>query len=217
MFIERILKQSNFFKDLTDENLRAIAEIAIPKKFGKKNTIFSEGQDGHSIYLLVHGAVKLYKSSPQGKEVLIKIIDPGEIFGEVILFEKEQYPVTATTLRDSLVLMLPKFQIHCLLNIEKFRNDFISMLMRKQRHLAERILYLTAHDVEERFFLFLKEQYGQKDEYLINMSKKNIASAIGTNPETLSRLIMRLKKDKKIIWEDKKITLKPGFWNNQKQ
>ncbi|MGQ9571395.1 MAG: Crp/Fnr family transcriptional regulator [Thermodesulfovibrionales bacterium] len=216
MDIEKVLRQSEFFKGIADDNLRALAYISIPKKLERKKTIFLEGQEGHSIFLLVHGAVKLYKTSPVGKEVVIKIIYPGEIFGEVILFEKENYPVTAQTLRDSLILMLPKFQIHCLLNIERFRNDFISMLMKKQRHLADRILYLTANDVEERFFLFLEEQYGRKNEYIINMSKKNIASVIGTNPETLSRLILRLKKEKKILWEDKKLTLKPGFWNNWK-
>lgn len=212
MKVDNILKQSDFFRRITEENLLALAQIAIPKKVEKKKTIFLEGQEGHSMYLLVYGMVKLYKSSPGGREVVIKVINPGEIFGEVILFEQEQYPVTAAAIKDSLVLMLPKYQVHCLLNIERFRNDFIRMLMRKQRHLANRILYLTSHDVEDRFFLFLEEQHGRRNEYTITMSKKNIASAIGTNPETLSRLIMRMKKDKKVTWENKRLTLNAGFW-----
>ena len=56
----------------------------------------------------------------------------------------------------------PKIQIDCLLMEETFRCDFIAMLMRKQRYLAERILYLTAHEVEDRFFSFSESNLVRK-------------------------------------------------------
>lgn len=217
MNIEKILYQSDFFKGISDENIKSLAQIAIPKKIAKKETLFFEGQQGHSIFLLVYGAVRLYKSAPDGKEIVIKDINRGEIFAEVILFEHENYPVSAVALLDCLIIMFPKQQINCLLNIENFRNDFIKTLMKKQRHLANRILYLTLHDVEERFFLFLQEQYGQKNEYTIPISKKDIAAAIWTNPETLSRLILRLKNEKKISWEKGKLSLNSEFWEGWKR
>ncbi len=197
MNIEKLLRYSDYFKRLSEEALRALAHICIPKKISKRQILFNEGQKGHLIYLLVYGTVKIFKSSPEGRDVVIKVINRGEFFAEVVLFEETYYPVSATALADSLVILLPKHQVLCLLENEKFRNDFIIMLMKKQRHLAGRILYLTAHDVEERFFLFLMEQYGRKPEYTITLSKKDIAAAIGTNPETLSRLLLRLKTDKR--------------------
>ncbi len=212
MNVERILKQSDYFKGLSEESLRALSHICIPKKIPKRQILFNEGQKGHSIYLLVYGTMQVFKSSPKGREVVIKVINRGELFAEVILFEETHYPASAVALADSMVILLPKHQVHCLLVNEKFRNDFINMLMKKQRHLADRIFYLTAHDVEERFFLFLIDQYGRKPEYSIALSKKDIAAAIDTNPETLSRLLLRLKNERGIIWENKCLTVGKHFW-----
>jgi len=213
MNIEKVLKQSDYFKGLSEENLRALSHICIPKKIPKRCFLFHEGQKGHAMYLLVYGTVQVFKSSPEGREVVIKVINSGELFAEVVMFEETHYPASAVALTDSLVILLPKHQVHCLLVNEEFRNDFINMLMKKQRHLVGRILYMTAHDVEERFFLFLREQYGRKSEYTIILSKKDIAAAIGTNPETLSRLILRLKNEKGITWENKCLKLGENFWD----
>lgn len=212
MNIDKILRQSDYFKELSEENLRALSQICIPKKVPKRQMLFHEGQKGYAMFLLVYGTIQVYKSSSAGRDVVIKVIKSGELFAEVILFEQTHYPASAVALADTLVILLPKHQVHCLLVNEKFRNDFINMLMKKQRHLVDRILYLTAHDVEERFFLFLKEQYGERTEYTITMSKKDIAASIGTNPETLSRLIQRLKTERGIRWENKQLKLGKNFW-----
>jgi CRP-like cAMP-binding protein len=84
--------------------------------------------------------------------------------------------------------------------------------MKKQRHLTDRILNLTLYDVEDRFFLFLQEQYGRREVYNITLSKKDIAAAIFTNPETFSRLLQRLRQNNILVWEQKKLTLQKGFW-----
>jgi CRP/FNR family transcriptional regulator len=214
MNIEKILRHSGFFRDIGSANISALAEICIPRRIEKKQTLFLEGQRGHSMYLLVYGTVQLFKSTPDGRDIVIRVIGPGELFAEVILVEEEVYPVSAVGLEESLVLMIPKRQIHCLLANERFRTDFIRMLMKKQRHLTERIRNLTLHDVEERFFIFLKQQYGTAYSYMVSLSKKDIAAAIWTNPETLSRLIHRLKQEKTISWNDKTLTLRQGFWDN---
>jgi len=213
MNIEKTLKNSDFFRDIGETNLATLAAICIPKKFSRKQTLFLEGERGHSMFLLVYGMVQLHKSAPDGRDIVIKVIGPGEIFAEVVLFERAYYPVSAVALEEGLALMIPKRQVHCLLAQEHFRVDFIKMLMKKQRHLTERILNLTLHDVEERFFLFLQEQYSHRQEYRISLSKKDIAAAIGTNPETLSRLIQRLKHEGTLTWSDKRLVLKDGFWD----
>jgi CRP-like cAMP-binding protein len=212
MDLEKILRNTDFFHGIGDRHLSSLAGISIPKKIGKKQTLFLEGQRGHAVYLLVYGTIQLYKSAPDGRDIVIRVIGQGEMFAEVVLFEQENYPVSAVALEESLVLMLPRRQVHCLLTEEQFRNAFITILMRKQRHLTERILNLTLHDAEERFFLFLMEQYGPREEYDIPLSKKDIAGAIWTNPETFSRLIQRLKQNGTIVWEQKKLRLRKGFW-----
>ena len=98
-----------------------------------------------------------------GRDVfLVGHHQPGEIFGEVVLFEQDTYPVSATAVAESGLLLISKVQIRCLFRREEFQKDFIAMLMRKQRYLANRIMFLTAHDVEERFFLFLLAKFNFK-------------------------------------------------------
>ena len=70
---------------------------------------------------------------------------------------------------------------------------------------AEQVQSLTSTDVETRLLRFLKEQYGSRKEIRINLSKKDVAAAIGTTPETLSRLLLRLKKEGILIWEGRMV------------
>ncbi len=210
--IEQNLGKASFFKDISDKSRKALAEICIPKNIKKRQILFTEGETGHSIYFCVSGNIQLYKTTGEGREIVIKTIKPGEIFAEVILFEENKYPVSALSLAAGRVYVIPKKQIYCLLNNEGFRNDFISMLMKKQRYLANQIKYLTLHDVEARLFLFLQEQYGRQKEIKLSLSKKDVAAAIGTTPESLSRLLLRLKQDNKLKWEEKTIFINPKVW-----
>jgi CRP-like cAMP-binding protein len=208
----RHLAASEFFRGVTPATLSRLAEIIIPKSLAKNQALFLEGEEGRAMALLVRGAVRLTKSTPEGKEIVIRIVESGEIFAEVILFEQAAYPVSAVAVEESLVLLLPKLEMGCLLESAPFRNDFIAMLMRKQRYLAERILVLSAHDLKRRFFGFLRSREGEREEYRLSLAKKEIAAALGASPESLSRLLGRLKEEGTIDWEKDRLRLAPGFW-----
>ena len=207
MNIKAFLDTTEFFAGISEMGKEQLAEICIPKKIGKKEMLFQEGDTGYAFYLVVSGTIGLYKGMDDGRDVVIKMVHRGELFGEVILFEQSAYPVTAIALQPSQVFIIPRQQFTCLLADERFRNDFIGLLMRKQRYLADRIKYLTLHDVEERFFLFLREHYGTATTIRLTLSKKDIAAAIGTTPETYSRLIARLVREGRVAVEGKTITM----------
>lgn len=211
---ESLLKYNPLFKDLCPESRKALASICVRRTVKKKKPLFAEGERGHALYLLGQGAIRLHKTTPAGREIVIKIVRPGEVFAEAILFDKDTYPVTATALKDSLLYLLPKDRFHGLLAEENFRTDFIRGLLAKHRYLTTRIMYLTSHDAEERLFLFLKDQFGPHEEITPTISKKETAAAIGTTPETFSRLLLKLRKEKTLCWENKKIRLRKGFWKN---
>jgi CRP-like cAMP-binding protein len=212
MNISLLLDYSDFFKGISKKSKDALAAICIPKSLQKNETLFSEGDTGYNMYLLATGNVRVFKSGPGGKESVIKIIGPGEIFAEVILFEEDKYPASAEAVKKSLVYLIPKRQLSILLSDQFFRNDFIAMLMKKQRYLAGRIHYLTSYEVEERFVRFLEEQYGKKQEYRILIPKKDIAQAIGTTSETFSRLIKRMRKEGALTMKKDRIVMRENFW-----
>ncbi len=202
----QLLAESNFFKDLSPESLKALAAISSLRDLKKRATLFREGETGRAIYLLRRGAIQLHKTTPDGGEVVIKVVQPSEVFAEVVLFERANYPVTATALAASELIVFPREDVHNLLATPSFRNDFIVMLMRKQRYLADRLVQQAAQDVEGRLLWFLKEQFGDRKVVEMSIGKKDVAAAIGTTPETLSRLLRRLKTRKVLAWSGKTLT-----------
>ncbi len=212
MEIVDILENIDFFKGVSRKNREALASICIPKTLKKNELLFSEGDAGLSLYILVTGSIRIFKSAPNGRDTVIKVIQPGELFAEVILFELETYPASAAAVKTSMVYALPKRRFHALLDAPDFRNDFILMLMKKQRYLADRLHSLSAYDVEERFTRFLLEHFGKKNEYYLSLTKRDMASAIGATPETLSRLLNRLRREGKLSVKGKSIVMGKGFW-----
>jgi CRP/FNR family transcriptional regulator, dissimilatory nitrate respiration regulator len=212
MDVATLLENADFFKSISAAGRRAVAAICIPKVLRRREMLFLEGDQGHSMYLMAQGAVQLFKSSPDGKEVVIKLVRSGEIFGEAVLFGEEHYPVSACALTPAEVCLIPKRQFDCLLEEEGFRRDFISMLLSKQRWLADQIFRLSALDVEQRFFHFLRDQFGEREEYAIDLSKKDVAAAIDAFPETLSRLLLKLRDEGTAQWDGERLRVRKGFW-----
>lgn len=209
MELAHILKDA--FPSLSEKSLGMIARHCRLVEYPKNEILFLEGDKGNYFFYVASGTVKLFKTSPSGQETVLRLQGPGSIFAEVILFERNEYPVSAVSLTRSLVVHIPREHFLKLLDEEGFRNEFISTLMHKQRYLTDRIMYLTSFDVEERFFRFLIEHYGMKSEYGIDMTKKDIASAIGTIPETLSRLLDRLKGRGVISWDNRTLKVRKDY------
>jgi CRP-like cAMP-binding protein len=212
MDIGALLDQSEFFRAASAASKKAITAICIPRVLSRRETLFMQGDAGHSMFLLALGSLQLFKTSADGKEVVIKLLRPAEIFGETILFEQDRYPVSARALTAAQVYLMPRKQFHCLLVEEGFRNDFIAMLLSKQRYLAEQIFRLSALDVEQRFFHFLRDSFGEREEYRIDISKRDVAAAIDALPETLSRLLLKLRDEGTVQWDGEILTVRKGFW-----
>jgi CRP-like cAMP-binding protein len=212
MNISRILEHTRFFEGISQSSKEALSKFCLPYDRPKQTVLFREGELGEAMYLLVRGRISLHKLSPEGHETVIKIIKPGEVFAEVILFEQKHYPVTALSLTDILVFKLLRRDLLGLLRQEDFRNDFIAMLLRKQRYLADRIQQLTSQDVEQRLRAFLMEQYGRQEQIHAEINKKQLAAAIDATPETLSRLLQDLKRRKCLTWKQGIINVAPIFW-----
>jgi CRP-like cAMP-binding protein len=217
MDIRALLDRSEFFRAASPASKKAIVSICVPRVLARRETLFMEGDTGHSMFLLAQGRIQVFKTSPDGKEVVIKILGPAEIFGETVLFERDTFPASARALTPVQVYMLPKKQFHCLLVEEGFRNDFIAMLLAKQRYLAEQIFRLSALDVEQRFFHFLRDSFGEQEEYRIDITKRDVAAAIDALPETLSRMLLKLRDEGVAQWDGETLVLKKGFWEGRQE
>ncbi len=213
MDIYQVIDHAKFFEGISQSSKQLLSKHCLPSQRPKQFVLFHEGEPGEAMFLLARGRISLHKLSQDGREIVIKVIKPGEVFAEVTLFEKKFYPVTAVALTEVLVLKLLRRDLLDMLRQEDFRNDFIAMLLRKQRYLADKIQQLTSQDVEERLRAFLIEQYGKREQIQAEINKKQLAAAIGATPETLSRLLQDLKNRKCLTWKQGTITISPAFWS----
>jgi CRP-like cAMP-binding protein len=214
--VKAFLDHTDLFGPLSDKSKELLCEIAMPKSVAKNQALFSEGDKGFALFLLASGTIQLSKSTIAAKDAVIKIVRPGEVFAEVILFEQNNYPVSAEALKKSLVFVLPRERFLALLENEWFRNDFIVLLIRKQHYLTQRIRYLSISDITERLHCFLKEQYGARPSIAPGISKKDFAAALGITPETLSRTLAKLAKQKLLHWQGSKLSVAESFWRKYK-
>lgn len=210
--IPELLSRTEVFEGLTREMLERIAERISLEFLPRGTTIFREGEDGSSCYILTMGTVKLSRLSADGREVVVRIVRPGELFAEVVLFGDPTYPVTAVTTGDANLLRLPRRELNQLLDAQDSRGEFFANLMRKLRYLADQIFVLTSYDVQQRFARFLEDRYGRRNRYQLQLSKREVASAIGAVPETFSRMLNRLKKEDVAWWERDELELSEEFW-----
>lgn len=202
-----IIGSCPLFSGLGEDNIRTLDLSCRERRVDKKSFIFLEEDPGSSMFILGEGLVQLYKTSEDGSETVIRIVRPGEAFAEVVLFEQNRYPVTSIALQYSELLEIPKEAIHRLLEQKAFRDDFISALLRRQRYLAQRVHEMSALDVEERLLSFFRQHYGNQKRITTDLSKKEVASAIGATPETLSRLLLRLEESGKLKWQGKLVMI----------
>jgi CRP/FNR family transcriptional regulator len=212
MNVEQYINEASYFRELGEASRSELAAVCSTRSIRKREYLFHEGEAGGSMYLLVGGNIQLHKNTEDGREVVIRVVKPGEIFAEAVLFEKERYPVSARAVTPVDVLVFPRGEINRLLAEAGFRNDFIAMLMAKQRYLTERIQELTTQGVEYRLFAFLRNQYGEREIIHTPLSKKDIAAAIGTTPESLSRLILRLHEEGVLDWRGREIRILSNPW-----
>jgi len=164
-----LLRRCPLFAGLREEDLKRIRTIASLKQVGKKEILFSEGEEARGFYVTLSGKVKVYKVSPDGKEQILHVVSAPDAFAEAALFLEGSYPAFAEALSDSQLLFFPKRDfIHL---IEKNPQLSINMIVSLSQFLKR-----FASLIEE---LSLKEVSSRIAKYLIDLSLK--LSKVGTN------------------------------------
>src|SRR3989338_7435986 len=100
------LKQINLFKLMSKEDMEQMARMVVEKSFRKKELIYLPGEPGQSIYLLKKGVVKISKVTPDGRELTLAFLKPGEIFGELEAMGETTRDTQAEAHSDLLICIL---------------------------------------------------------------------------------------------------------------
>ncbi|MBI5906403.1 MAG: Crp/Fnr family transcriptional regulator, partial [Deltaproteobacteria bacterium] len=146
-----VLRKTPLFAALPDEDLRRVAALAVPRRFGKKESVFREGEKADGFFVVASGKVKVFKLSGEGKEQVLHVLDPGQTFAEAVIFEGGVYPANAEALADSVLLLLPKRPFIDLLERHpKVSIRMLGSLSRWLKRMTDLVESLSLKDVEAR-------------------------------------------------------------------
>lgn len=188
------------FQGLDAGRLRGVASIAVQKSFRRGELIFSHGDEGRGFFVVISGKVKVFKLSPEGKEQILHFWGPGEMFGEVPVFAGGCYPAHAEATESTKCLFFPRAGL-----LDLVRKDpdlalgLLSILAERLHQFSGLIEDLSLKDVPGRLAAYLLELHRSQDneEDLVNLEipKGQLASLLGTIPETLSRILARMVRE----------------------
>ncbi len=191
-----ILSETPLFSGLPEDQLREVEQIAIEKLCGKGETIFIEGDDGNGFYVVVDGRIKIYKVSTEGKEQILHIFGAGEPFGEVPVFTGKPFPANAESLAKSRLLFFPRKAFVALISDNpSLALNMLAVLSTRLRRFTVQIENLSLKEVPSRlaaYLIYLAEEQGREDSVKLHISKGQLASLLGTIPETLSRIFAKM-------------------------
>lgn len=191
-----ILQSIPLFKGLTDSQAALMQEQFIQKSFKKNEIIFIEGDPALGFYVVAEGKVKVYKLAPDGKEKILHIYGPGNPFGEVPLFSGGRYPANAMALAHSRFFYISRDAfITAIKTHPSLALNMLGELSKRLREFTVQIENLALKEVPARlatYLIYLAREQGNDEQVTLTISKGQLASLLGTIPETLSRIFNRM-------------------------
>jgi CRP/FNR family transcriptional regulator, nitrogen oxide reductase regulator len=194
----QVVKKSIIFSRLSDNEIAELASLAVERSFIAGEFIFWEGDAPDWFYIVADGQVKALKHVSTGKEFIIAFFGPGEMFGEVAVFENKPYPASAQAVGQTRVLGIRREDfVSFLTSHPEVALRIINILGGRLREAQSRLRDFAGERVEQRLartLLMLSSKLGPT----LPFTRQELADMAGTTTETAIRFMSRLK-DRGII------------------
>ena len=207
-----ILQKASLFSGLEEATVLQVIRGGRLRLFAAGQTVFLQGDPARGLHVVVHGKVKVFKRSPQGRAQTLMIMGPGEPVGEVAALSGDNYPAGAETLEATETFYLPREAFVELIRSEpEVALKLLAALSTRLRAFASLIEDLSLKGVSERLsvhLLALAEAADGRHALDLGISKGELAAAMGTVPETLSRAFQQLSRAGAIETKGRKVVIK---------
>jgi CRP-like cAMP-binding protein len=207
------MRKNHLFKMMDEDQFDQVLKFSKSKNIRQDQIIFQQGFELSHIYYLFNGAIKLSRCTRNGDEKIIEVVHPGRTFAEGVLFVGVPlYPVTATALKDSLVIAIEaKSYIQLLHNSDGLCVKMLGHLSQRLHWMLSELDKQTLHNASFRIVdYFLSQVKGKENidyELILTVPKRDIASRLSIKPETFSRVLKSLQQKQLINIEDNRIIL----------
>jgi len=214
--IVAVLAGTGLLAGLSDEELRTLAARTARKLFKNGELLFSEGEPCHGLHIVASGKVRIFKSSPNGREQVLAVNGPGESVAELPVFDGGPYPASAVAIEDTQIAFISQrdFQSYCLEH-PQVALKVLSVAGARLRRLVGIIEELSFTTIRQRLvstLLKLAQDEGVKIEGGIEIhlpsSHQELANQLGTVRELVSRNLMRLQAEGLLEVDGRRIVVK---------
>jgi CRP/FNR family transcriptional regulator len=194
---EEVLRRAPLFDALDEEGTRALRRQMSEVKLSRGDRLFEEGEDGAALYVVLDGKIKLTRAAADGRENLLSVLGPGEMFGELSLFDPRPRTSSASAVTDATLAALA----HAALL--PWLNDRPEVSMHMLRALAQRLRRandvtadLVFTDVPGRVakaLLDLADRFGRQEEDGLHvhhdLTQEELAQLVGASRETVNKAL----------------------------
>jgi len=219
--IPEILKKSEIFSSLTEQELKKISPFFEKITYKDNETIFAEGDPSDKFYIVAEGNVKVLKHTVMGKDIILEIMSPGDIFGGVAVLDKKPYPASAQAMefttsirisRQNLLKIMDEYPI--------LKHEIVRYFSDKLRDAHEMLKNIATERVEKRIaslLLKLSEKVGKEENEFrkidFPLTRQEIAEMVGTTVETCIRTMSKFQKRGMVRSSKGRISIKVASLN----
>ena len=195
-------REETLFCDLPQAAVETLATITSPAMYPRGATLFVEGQAPRGVFILCRGKIKLSTTSADGRTLILRIAEPGEVLGLPAAITGKPYELTADVIEPSQANFISRTDFLKFLSTYGEASLRVAQQLGETYHaaIAEMRMIGLSHSAEEKLARFLLDQSGAVDEsreqvrFTITLTHEEIGQVIGSTRETVTRLFADLKR-----------------------
>jgi CRP-like cAMP-binding protein len=207
------IRRLKLFEGVPAEKLQALAEQSRYRTYRAGEMFIGETDAVHAFYVVISGQIKLYKSSPEGKEQTLYLLRPGDPFGMCTAFAVDTFPANAMALEESGILLIPGQAMEAVAMKEpRLLVNIIQILTDRLKESMTLIESLSLKEIPQRLASFLlhalsRNAAEEMNRLELTITQRELAKILGATPEALSRAIRKMSNAGILVMDGRSIRI----------
>jgi CRP-like cAMP-binding protein len=185
-----LLATSEFFADVDPDTRVQLAETGHRRRMIRGDILFNEGDDSSELFVVIDGRIAIANRSPDGRESVVALMEPGDLFGEMSLLDAQPRSAEARALEPSVVLAIAYEPVKAMFDQRpELLWGVVRMLSRRIRSMDEALADSVFLDVTGRTAKRILELAAGNDEFLLPVTQEELAGMVGASRERVNKAI----------------------------
>jgi CRP-like cAMP-binding protein len=205
-----IVRQIPLFATLTAEELEHVAAVTLERSYERGDIILLEGDPGGALHYVYSGLVKVFKTSSEGKEQVLRLIRPGHTFNDVPALDGGPNPASAAAMESSVVYIMRRVDLKTLIRERPAVAEAVTQTLAVAlRHMVALVEDLSFRHVTSRVAKVLldQERVAQKGQKVHRLTQQEMAALVGTAREVVGRSLKELEASGAIELRQGRVTV----------